>query len=449
MIPGNINPNSVSISDPEKHYEIKLSLNSPNPNKILEDFSRNLIKPEIEQKNKISMTISDPKFKLARDILLEKLELGDLPGFNSLSWITYSKRVYEKESNYKNTSKDVAVIFKDYIVDLNLRDRILKGNVYFIGDFNAMENSINVINQGRKTIPYSNVFFDWFAFCPDPHKEKISKENSLYDENEKFYLGLDSTGELSQINLAWMMESFRPPRMLTDIQIRTIINNLRLNPETGNWLMSILQRFNVIKDQNIEIISKYLKDQNILSEAQINFLSTFLRTFSNDDVVVGTISRSDYISKEKIDIVKLYKLVIACFSMTNIGGSVILKLPLPNFPFLDAIYILLGTLFPVIKILKLKEDPLDNDTIYLIGTQFNLTRNGDVILNEMQMKTYVGILNGKVDIYGFLFYLYSISREAVENLHNILNNRIGKDIEIWIERLMTENGGWKLRNLGK
>jgi hypothetical protein len=322
----------------------------------------------------------------------------------------------------------------------------LRGNVFFVGDFDALEDSITVINSGQRKLPYANVFFDWYAFCPNPHKAQIDIEIPLYDHYEKFYLGKDNTGELNENNILWLNQTLRPPRKLTEIQINTLIFELRIPQPSGEWLAKLLQQLSTVTDDSIALIEKFLKqpEQKVLNPSQIDYVVRYLKTLKSDDLVVGMLNRSDYIALfETPYLIELYKIVLSIFSLTNIGGSAILKIPLANIPFLDGIYLLFASLFPVLRLIKLKENNIDDDTVYLIGTKFNLGKAGNVILETTQLNQFLDFLNTKIKPEVFLNYLTTISGESIKELHQTLNQKLETDLKNWIERLMTENGGWK------
>jgi hypothetical protein len=387
-------------------FDITLSIDLPKK-EIMEDLLRDLNNSKISNinsKDVDSLFMPDKKFKTAREFVRDV----NLPDFDSLKWVAFSQTDFLLEN--KRTDRDEK---KELFRASGLKDLLALGlviyapragsflKIFFIGDYKPVVEMADLIVTSKLQSKHYDL--DWNAFCPDPYLDysgnndititPISKVNQFYDDfvGQKFYSGQDGTGKLTRENLLWMVS----------------------NPQI---------------------------------RAEISFTNQIdIKREINPNICVALLNRLDYMSYDvlKKDLTKCYNLLIGLIGSAQIGGVGILEMPTPNCPAFDGIIGLFSTFFSRLHIIKIKQDPLDNDTIYLLGSSFNKNPNesgNNPIYSIEKIKSYIEILSQEDKMYSVLSFM----SKRVKPFHDELDVFMTNPLKTHVNRLLD---AWPSRNI--
>jgi hypothetical protein len=377
-------------------YDITLSLGaqSKQPLLDLEQFINSSSK--ISERDVDLLYLPDDDFLTARELVRR----ANLPDFEPLKWVSFSQ-TDQLLSNDKVKIDDKKLLART----VGLRDLLAKAieiyapqagsflKIFFIGDYRPVVEMASIIVNSQ--LQGGNYDLDWNAFTPDPYLDysndkietPISRTNQFYDDfiGQKFYCGSDGTGKLTQENLLWMV---------SNPQIRAEL------PSTEN------------------------------REIDPNFC-------------IGLLDRQDYMSYDilKRDTVKCYNLLISLIASTQTGGIGILEIPTPNYSAMNGIFALFNSFFSRLHIIKLKQDAIDNDTVYLLGSSFNKNPETNAIIYPIdRIEFYVQYLSQP----GIMYPVLNFMSNKIRSFHIELNSVMEKPLENHIKKLLE---AWPSRNI--
>jgi hypothetical protein len=384
-------------------FDITLSLDLPRKD-IMEDLLRDLNNKNNDSEDIDSLFVPDQKFKTARELVRD----ADLPDFDSLKWVAFSQTDFLLEN--RRTDRDDK---KELFRASGLKDLLATGLViyapragsflkmFFIGDYRPVIEMADIIVTSK--LQNKDYDLDWNAFSPDPYLDyssginnigtPISKVNQFYDDfvGQKFYSGQDGTGKLTRENLLWMVSN---PQIRAEVSFTDQKDNKRdINP---NFCIGLLDR--------------------------LNYMS------------YGVLRK---------DVIKCYSLLVGMIASTQIGGVGILEIPTPNCPAMDGIVGLFSTFFSRLHVIKLKQDTMDNDTVYLLGSSFNKNPNesgSQPIYPIDKLKSYVEFLSQEDKFYPVLSFM----SKRVKSFHDELNIVMTNPLKTQVNRLLDT---WPSRNI--
>jgi hypothetical protein len=228
----------------------------------------------------------------------------------------------------------------------------------------------------------------WKGFCPDPHE--------IYN-----------THHIAALSLA---DLTYPGGTLegADVRIATSV------PEYDNFLG---KRFFCGPDGT-----------GLLNDGNLNWLAGNTNTKSL--LVVGALDRPNYFDDSPSAIDIHYRLCLGVLACISQGGVAVLKIMLPTSRAWLGVYSLFAIFFARVRLVKFKQTPYDDDTVYLIGFEcvgvpielFNIVIKTPAVTNNL------------------LLYL----SQYTTPLHLDLNRILRQDLQDWIAK-MSEI--WSIRNL--
>lgn len=371
-----------SYSDPSIYIDQVLTINNRDPATIVNGIPPALAKTSTPS-DEAALYESDPNYLHTRR-LVEEL---DLPGYSPSAWQDFSTKENKLSERYRVAGDR---LISETLLRIAVQNFAGKNQTFYleavlIGDFKELRQIVSVITSSGFYVP--GIEMSWKGFCPDPHE--------IYNTNLKAALSFPDlkypTGNIEG----------------SETRITTAI------PEYDNYLG---KKWYCGSDG-----SGLLNDLNLLWLA---------RNVNTKSLLVAGVLDRQYLDDSRPVIDIHYRLCLGVLACTLQGGVAILKIFLPSNRALLGIYSLFALFFARVRLVKFKQHPLDDNTVYLVGFECI-----GIPPNFFEM-----VLRSPSLANNLLFYL----SQQTSQLHVDLNRILNFDLRNWLDRVRNI---WSIRNL--